>query len=473
MVNHNNTVCSNCGSNYASSGWCRTYNKDGSWDRKTYHCARCHYYFDYNTGKFSKNYNTGKFSKNYNISKKSELSFIDSDNVQPKVGEHKNTICSNCGSNFTSSNWYRTYNKDGSWDRNRYHCRRCDKYFNRNTGEFSKISEGQKIGGHEDTVCYNCDSNFTSGSWYKKRDENGNWNGKYICTACYNNPACRSGELNPNSNVYKGMICVETVAKVLGDKDCTIMKEGSPFDICSIQSLKYGKIEVKTRTYNSINRNWMVGCIKPGLFDTLFILCTDSKFKNIFRVYIIDGIEVGNVKGITIYRNPSRGGRYEEFRVDNIVLYQEAFQIIKNENQISKNYVGNGQNSMSNKEKGDICEEIVKITINAKTSTDIRYDLIHGKYKNIEVKGSDYYSRHRCWAVSNIESFKFNNLFVVCMSSNFEKVERVYIIPNEEVGNVKGITIYKNSLRDGLYEEFRVNEKPYQATYEKILKNDR
>lgn len=404
------------------------------------------------------------------INKVSELNFMSSDSIQPKVSEHKSTVCSNCGSNTTSGNWYKTYNKDGSWNESKYHCTMCHFYFNPNTGKFSKIPESRKMDGHEDTVCCDCGSSFTS-QWYRKYDEDENCNMKYICTACYKNPACRSGELNLNSNVYKGMIGVETVAKVLGDKDCTIMKQGSSFDICSIQSVKYGKIEVKAAIYNPEYRSWKVSNIKPGLFDTLFILCTNSKFKNVIRVYIISGIEVGNVKTISIIKNPSRGGWYKEFRVSDIVQYQEAFQIVKNESQISKNYVNSSQNLMSNKEKGDICEEIVRIAINAKTSTDIRYDLVHSKYKRIEVKGSDYYSRHKCWVTGYIESSKFDTLFIVCMNDNFKKVERIYIIPKDNV-NISAIAILENPLRDGWYKKFRVDKKPYQAAYEKILERE-
>ena len=465
---HKDTVCSNCGSNYASSNWYKTYNRDGSWDKNSYHCAMCHTYFDPNTGKFSKN------TKVYKI--------------------HENTVCSCCGSNVTSSSWCKTYNKDGSWDSKSYHCNKCHYYFDYNTGKFSGFLKGPDLSNvqelnfvgsdsiqpkvrkviveHKDTICSNCGSNSTSSNWRKKRDDNGNWDKTYICMACYSNPACRSGELDPNSNVYKGMIGVQTVAKVLGDKDCTIMKEGSSFDICSIQSIKYGKIEVKIVTYNLIYRHWMVGGIKPGLFDTLFVICTDKKFENVIRIYIIDGIEVGNVSSITVYRNPSKGGWYKEFRADDIVQYQEAFQTVKNENHISKNYIDNGQNSMSTKEKGDLCEEIVEITINAEISTDIRYDLVHDEYKRIEVKGSDYSIRHKYWLISGIESYKFDNLFIVCMSSNFERVERVYIINKEYVGEISGITIYESILRRTWYEEFRVDEKLYQEACEKIMKDD-
>ena len=402
----------------------------------------------------------------------SKLNFISSDSVQlrsKKIGGHKDTVCSNCGSKTTTGGWFKTYNKDRSWDIEKYHCNACHYYFNLNTGEFSKIPEGRKIGEHKNTICSDCNSKTTSGYWYKKRDKNRNWDKElYICTACYHNSAYRSGELNPDSNVYKGMIGVHTVAKVLGDKDCTIMKQGSSFDIYSIQSLKYGKIEVKTTTYSPEYGHWMAGSIKSGLFDTLFIICVDNKFENVIRIYIISRIEVGNVKTIAIIENPSKCGWYKEFRIDDIVQYQEAFRIVKNESQISENYVNNSQDFMSTKEKGDICEEIVKIAINAKTSIDIRYDLIHEGYKKIEVKGSDCISRYKRWFIGGIEPFKFDTLFIVCMSSNFEKVERVYIISNEKV-NVSGITIYKDSSRDGWYKKFRVDEKPYQLAYERIL----
>ena len=407
---HDNTVCSNCGSSYTGSGWLKTYDRDGNWNRnlKNYHCTRCHCYFNPNTGKFS------IFSKDLNVNEKSELNFMDSDSIRSKVRvEHKDTICSNCR------------------------------------------------------------NNYTNGGWLKRRDENGNWDKTYICNACYLNSACRSGELDLNSSTYKGMIGVKTVAKVLGDKDCTIMKEGSPFDICSIQSLKYGKIEVKTATYSPEYRRWVASGIKPGLFDTMFIICTDSEFKNIVRVYIISGIEVGNVKTIAIYRNPSKDGWYEEFGVDDIIQYQEAFQIVKDESQISKNYVDSSKCLLSTKEKGDICEEIVRIAINAKISTDIRYDLIHEEYKNIEVKGSNYHSRHKYWVTGDIESRKFDTLFIVCMNSNFKKVKRIYIILKEDVGNISVIAILENPSRYSKYEKFRVKDiKSYQEACEKILKDN-
>ena len=409
------------------------------------------------------------------VNKTSELNFIDSNSVQSKnerISEHENIVCSNCGSSTTGGNWYRTYDKDGNWYlyEKKYHCNRCNTYFNPNTGKFSRNPGMYKI--HENTVCSDCGSNTTNNNWYKKRDKNGNWGGKYICVACYQNPAYRSGELSPNSNVYKGMIGVETVAEVLGDKDCIIMKEGSPFDICSIQSLRYGKIEVKTIIYRPKYGCWTVNSIKPGLFDTLFVICTDNKFENIIRVYIIDGMKIGNIKGITIIENPSYCNWHEEFRVDDIVQYQKVFKIVKNKSQISKNYIDNDQDYMSNTEKGDICEDIVRMTINAEISVDIRYDLIHKEYKKIEVKGSDYHSRHKKWHVGYINSVKFNTLFVVCMNNNFEEVQRVYIIPKEDVGNVSGIAIFENPSIDGWYKKFRVKDiKPYQEACKKVLKN--
>lgn len=66
------------------------------------------------------------------------------------------------------------------------------------------------------------------------------------------------------------------------------------------------------------------------------------------------------------------------------------------------------------------------------------------------------------------EIFKeFDNLIVYCMDINTKKVERVYIVPWEEVVTRSSITIRKNPKRptDIWYEQYRVDERHYNEVY--------
>lgn len=363
------------------------------------------------------------------------MEFLNPDHIlkgikhKPNVGGR---VCSNCGSEYTSSHWRRTYNEDGSWDGKSYHCSMCRAYFNPNTGKFLKIPKYRKTGGHKNTICSKCGSNYTSSCWYRTKDDNEDWDGKsYICTACYCNPRIRSGELSPESSVAKGEFGVLTIAKVLGGNDCFVMKRGKLYDI---QSKKYGRIEVKTATYNPTYMLWHIGGIQSHKFDNLYILCLDEYTKNVQRVYIIPKEDIYGTTATNIVKNLLSDGRYEKFRKINIEREKEEYINVITENKISNNYISDGKKLMSTTEKGCIGEKIIRKLTGAKINySDEEYDLVHEKYGRIEVKTASYDNILGYWRTVSIKPEKFDILFIVCMCSDFSHVERIYRIPSEYI----------------------------------------
>ncbi len=50
--------------------------------------------------------------------------------------------------------------------------------------------------------------------------------------------------------------------------------------------------------------------------------------KNIRRIYVIPDIKISDKKGITIYEDSSTGDLYEEFRVEDMKQYNDAYNYI-------------------------------------------------------------------------------------------------------------------------------------------------
>lgn len=60
-----------------------------------------------------------------------------------------------------------------------------------------------------------------------------------------------------------------------------------------------------------------------------------------------------------------------------------------------------------------------------------------------------------------------DTFFFVCMdrSKPWKNVERVYVIPKDIVIKRSSITIYKNPSRSAWYEDFRIDERPFNDVY--------
>lgn len=127
--------------------------------------------------------------------------------------------------------------------------------------------------------------------------------------------------------------------------------------------------------------------------------------------------------------------------------------------------------------KAMICQAVVaKILgiedLNIKTD-NFRYcvDMEHNIYGKIDVKGVkiDKYDRLNFESRRKIDCDTY-----VCLgfNKNWSVVEVTYIIPNtDEIINIRTISIAKNPLRFPKYdyEEFRVDEKQYNDTFQNIM----
>lgn len=90
------------------------------------------------------------------------------------------------------------------------------------------------------------------------------------------------------------------------------------------------------------------------------------------------------------------------------------------------------------------------------------YDSI--KYKRIQVKTVSF-SEYGRWTIGHI-LYNFDTLIIICMSNDFKNIERVYIIPAQEIKNrnIKSVSIYRSVYRNRKkpwYENFRVDQRPY------------
>lgn len=125
--------------------------------------------------------------------------------------------------------------------------------------------------------------------------------------------------------------------------------------------------------------------------------------------------------------------------------------------------------------KGYICEQITCIARGIK-NLNIEKDnfnvpidhSIDPEYGIVQSKCAIYNSIYRMWKLhtENEQEKDFDYLFIYCMSKDMKNIERVYIIPWEEVIKRKSISIVKNPSK-GIqwYEKYRVDEKPYNDIY--------
>lgn len=195
--------------------------------------------------------------------------------------------------------------------------------------------------------CCKCGSNETyirpSGypCWFMDYNDKGDWTGKYVCHKCYhrydNNSTdnliksmrkCRNKGISKYSNTGKGFIGEQIVANVRGLKNCNIEKDDFNFKF-DLHDPEYGRVQVKTHVLN--REGWSFSNIKLENYDTIILLCMDEYRKNIERVYIIPSVCVVGPTGITIVKYPSRGFRYEKFRVDERP-YNDSYHSMKLDN---------------------------------------------------------------------------------------------------------------------------------------------
>lgn len=98
-----------------------------------------------------------------------------------------------------------------------------------------------------------------------------------------------------------------------------------------------------------------------------------------------------------------------------------------------------------------------------------KFDLsIDQQYKRIQAK-----FRIPLYGECNVvfgDDHNFDTLFVLYTSKGMKDIERVYAIPEKELYDKKGIRIVNNdSIRGSKWENFRVDNEPYNAVYHSLM----
>lgn len=127
------------------------------------------------------------------------------------------------------------------------------------------------------------------------------------------------------------------------------------------------------------------------------------------------------------------------------------------------------------------CKTLDIDNLNVKDNTfRAKYDAInHLKYGNIQIKGASYNTTEMTWNRTIGESGlgqEFDTLILVCTDRYmpWKNVKRVYAIPEIEVYGKRSVTIYKNPSPSigSKWEEFRIDEKPFNMVYHNITIED-
>lgn len=172
----------------------------------------------------------------------------------------------------------------------------------------------------EDKFCSNCGEKIKN-IYHDILDEYNNTVIECVCPKCVTNIMkvdWRKGNLDPKSAVGKGFIGQQIVAKTFGIEDCNLKMKNFNFYIDLSKISGYGYGEVKIASLDMTNDIWYFDTDREQYYDILFLVCMDENWpwKNVERIYAIPWEVVGYRKKIGIYNNPSRGGWYKEFRID-------------------------------------------------------------------------------------------------------------------------------------------------------------
>ena len=300
----------------------------------------------------------------------------------------------------------------------------------------------------ENTVCNVCNQKLISMSQhpYREYDENGNWTGRWLCFRCYYK-CPKKNDSNSDLKYYKSYRFIEEkVRLVVTDEYNNIIKNPTK------EQIENAKFDNRMN-YRGVDHK-----------DTICCLCGTNE------TYI-------KKDGNPDWR-PYKGLDYkEEWNGKSYTCKKCYGRIVQNlpdsQNNIRKR-LANSRNKQldpdSGPGKGFIGEQIVANTLGIKNCNLDRdnfnyqidlYDDI--KYKKIQVKYTAL-NRDGEWFVQNYDGNYFDHLFIVCMSKDYKKVERVYIIPWCEAIKRKSITIIEK-MKKTWYNLYMVDEKPYNDTY--------
>lgn len=266
----------------------------------------------------------------------------------------------------------------------------------------SKIPKGRK--------CHICKSDNTYISpdgypgWYKDYDNKGNFTGEYLCHMCHLEIEKEKNKKIRELRLKKRVCCI------CGNNDTHISNSGT------YQWLKY--------------RN------EKGDWDGKSYMCYWCWGKNYQR---------NNPDSQHNILRSISNCRTGEYNVDNTNLKGLIGELIITRVHKAKNANIDDDNFKS------------------------KFDLIDDyKYGIVQVKTRSLYLKKYEWYYDIGIDSEFDTLFLVCMDENepWNKVSRIYAIPNKELFGKTSVTISLNGIK---WEEFRINEKLYDSTYQDLL----
>jgi hypothetical protein len=103
------------------------------------------------------------------------------------------------------------------------------------------------------------------------------------------------------------------------------------------------------------------------------------------------------------------------------------------------------------------------------------------KYKDIQVKSVQSSIRKASWNDKIYEYDvwhfpislpEYDTYFAVCMSKDYQDIERIYTIPTEKLPMSAGLTIYKIPVNRSWHEDYRIDERQYNEIYHSINIDD-
>lgn len=260
---------------------------------------------------------------------------------------------------------------------------------------------------HTNTVCCRCGCTDTSGSWNRYKDNKGRWDGKsYVCTKCKRHGNQNKDDIdNKRKEYFKNKFKTENrVCVVCGSSDNVICRYKEK-----------GVWDRKSFLCNSCYKSSQK--YVPGTIANFMM--SESKCRK--GEFDINRGRCRGCIGVQIVGNT--------FGVEDLNIKMDRFNYYIDLSKISK----------------------------------------YG-YGYSEVKTATFNVTNGVWKFNTEKEQEYDTLFLVCMDCNelWENVERIYAIPWEYAVKVSGISITKNPSRIGLYEKFRIDEKPFNDNYHDI-----
>lgn len=271
--------------------------------------------------------------------------------------------------------------------------------------EESKVEKINKIVDHTNTRCIFCGSTKTT-RWIKHHNDKGGWDRKsYKCNACYRR----------------------------------IKKFGTPY-IEDIKKERFKKYEVRKCCRCGSNKTYTNSRHIPGWIK-------DRDDNGDWTLEWICGLCYGND-----YQKNNPNSQHNlrkdvaNIRTGNSNIDGSHYKGLVGELTVCKTLGAKNRNIEDN---------------NFRSYVDTFY---HEKYGEIQIKTKCHNPDYNHWAVNVTGDSRFDTAIILCMDNDMKNIERVYVIPHDEIGS--GITITRCGKK---WEKFRIDETPFRNTYQNLL----